>query len=638
MTPPTAITVSASSTPPTCATGSDGTLDLSITNGTAPYQVSWSDGGTGTGRTNMGQGNYTANVTDANGCTGSASVSITDPPEISISPEPTTVTCNGDNDGKVSFSSTGGTAPYTYSSSEGSGNNLSDLSPGTYSVTVTDANSCTNTVSFTIAEPPVLSATINPIPPLKCNGDENGTVTITGTGGTPDYTYTLEGTENTQSGSSAGFGGQGEGDGTITVKDANGCTAAVPFSVSGPPPVDFGLSMKKDDCSDGSGFIKALADATGGNGGPYTYDYSANGGPYTSFTPPQDFSVTDDIKTAGENVSVKITDKEGCIYNFLSVIENLPRAVPYVRINRNPCIDDQAGVIIVDSVLKNASVPAYTFYLAPDDGKENFTSQPGSGPKGESAYFGDLSSGGYIMQIEDGKPCGPYAVSEFFLWNGTGYELVTAGSIYTRDDGTGLDSVSAGSPYSPDYAVMQVINPDSFELSVVSNASDYHDITGLIWVYDIQGGTPKILNGKAAYQMAVDNPDLFQYYVQRDTLINGNSVHFYSQLGSFAPGMHTLYIKDEMGCMHTIKIMISGDFFIPNLITPNGDGSNDVFEVVAIPRQSVLRIFNRWGDKVYHSSDYDNTFSASGLSDGVYYFDLELRSGQRFKGWLEVLR
>jgi gliding motility-associated-like protein len=84
--------------------------------------------------------------------------------------------------------------------------------------------------------------------------------------------------------------------------------------------------------------------------------------------------------------------------------------------------------------------------------------------------------------------------------------------------------------------------------------------------------------------------------------------------------------------------MITGSFFIPNLITPNGDGSNDVFEVVSIPRYSVLRIFNRWGDRVYYSTDYNNSFSGESLSDGVYYYELELRSGQRFKGWVEVLR
>ncbi len=635
---PPAIEVSGSPTPPTCASGSDGNVSISISNGTAPYQVSWSDGGSGTSRNNLQEGSYTATVTDANGCTGSGSFSVTDPEPITLTPSTTPSTCNGDNDGSVSFSASGGTAPYTYSSSAGgSGNTASDLSPGTYSVSVTDAAGCEASSSFTITEPPVISAIVSPIPPLKCNGDNNRDVTITGTGGTAPYTYTMEGTEGSQSGTNATFGNNGESSGSILVEDANGCSVSVPFSVSGPPPVEFPLSMTEDNCSEGSGGIQAPSFASGGNGGPYTYEYST-GGPYTPFSPPRDFGLTDGITTAGQSVSVQITDREGCVSTFGSTIDNLPRAVPYIRIERNPCIGSQAGSITVDSVRKNASVPSYTFFMAPDNGVQNFVSQPGSGPKGESAHFGNLSSGGYIMQIEDGKPCGPYAVSEFYLWNGTGYELVTAGSLYTRDDGTGVDTVSASSVTNPDHAVMQVIDPDSLSYEVVTSGSEYHGTTGLIWVYDVQGGSPRMINGMPAYQMAVDNPAHLQYYLPKDTIVNGSIRQLYSIFGPYAPGKHVVYISDQFGCTDTITVTISGNFFIPNLITPNGDGSNETFEIISLPPFSSLQILNRWGDRVYNSSNYDNGFGAENLSDGVYYYELELNSGQRFKGWLQVLR
>ena len=635
MLPPDKVEVNVSTEPPTCNTGSDGSASLTITNGTAPYSVAWSNGGSGMNATGLTQGTYTANVTDANGCTGSGSATITDPPPITVTPEPTSVSCNGDEDGAVSFTASGGTAPYTYNSSSGA---TSNLSPGSYSVTATDANGCTATESFTIAEPQPISATIDPIDPLKCNGDTDRDVTITGTGGTPGYTYTMGSSNEQQSGSNATFGNNGEGSGTITIEDSKGCSASVAFSITGPPPIEFGLDMKKDNCSEGSGYIKSLTPATGGNGGPYTYDYSANGSPYSSFTPPQDFAATDGITTKGDNVTVKVTDKDGCVSSFGSTIENLPRAVPYIRINRNPCIGDQSGSIDVDSVMNNAAVPAFTFYLAKDNGQNNFVSQPGGGALGESAHFSNLSTGGYIMQIEDGKPCGPYAISEFYLWNGTGYELITSGSLYTRDDGTGVDTVSASSFTSPDYAVMQVIEPDPFELTAVSNASDIHGQTGVIWVYDIKGGTPKKINGNPAYLMSVDNPDNMQYHVLRDTIVNSGELHNYTMFAGFAPGMHIVYISDEMGCKDTVMVMIAGDFFIPNLITPNGDGRNDVFEIVSLPAHSTLKIVNRWGDRVYHHAAYDNTFAGTNLSDGVYYYELELLSGQRFKGWVEILR
>jgi gliding motility-associated-like protein/uncharacterized repeat protein (TIGR01451 family) len=86
------------------------------------------------------------------------------------------------------------------------------------------------------------------------------------------------------------------------------------------------------------------------------------------------------------------------------------------------------------------------------------------------------------------------------------------------------------------------------------------------------------------------------------------------------------------------------DIFIPNTITPNGDGKNDKFIIPGLNRypNSVLTIYNRWGNQVYHSSNYDNSWDGSGLSGGTYYYMLELRTPQQGmqvqKGWVVLLR
>jgi gliding motility-associated-like protein len=90
--------------------------------------------------------------------------------------------------------------------------------------------------------------------------------------------------------------------------------------------------------------------------------------------------------------------------------------------------------------------------------------------------------------------------------------------------------------------------------------------------------------------------------------------------------------------LDTIQIIVPGKFFIPNLVSPNGDMHNDAFEVVSLPDNSDLKIFNRWGDRVYSNSNYDNKFDFHGLSDGVYYYDLQFDTGTKFKGWVQVLR
>jgi gliding motility-associated-like protein len=99
--------------------------------------------------------------------------------------------------------------------------------------------------------------------------------------------------------------------------------------------------------------------------------------------------------------------------------------------------------------------------------------------------------------------------------------------------------------------------------------------------------------------------------------------------------------KDSIACRTEVIAIPQppvGVFFIPNLVTPNGDGKNDRFEITALPIGAALKVFNRWGDYVYQSTNYDNLWAAHNLSDGVYYYDLTLPDGSHYKGWLQVVR
>jgi gliding motility-associated-like protein len=78
--------------------------------------------------------------------------------------------------------------------------------------------------------------------------------------------------------------------------------------------------------------------------------------------------------------------------------------------------------------------------------------------------------------------------------------------------------------------------------------------------------------------------------------------------------------------------------FIPNLITPNSDGKNDQFEILGLPSGSELTVFNRWGNRVYESNDYDNLWAGNNIGDGVYYYGLKLPDGKEYNGWLQIVR
>src|SRR5213079_2309661 len=138
--PSSALSASSSNTPILCNGGSS-TVTVSATGGTPPYQ--------GTGTANRSAGTYSYTVTDANGCTATTTGNITQPSALSASSSNTAILCNGGSS-TVTVNASGGTAPY-------SGTGTFSRSAGTYSYTVTDANSCTATTTGNINQPSALT-------------------------------------------------------------------------------------------------------------------------------------------------------------------------------------------------------------------------------------------------------------------------------------------------------------------------------------------------------------------------------------------------------------------------------------------------------------------------------------------------
>ena len=146
---PNAPTAAVSGTNVACNAGCDGSASATVTGGTAPYTYSWTSGGNAASETGLCAGSYTVTVTDANNCVVNENISITEPTVLSLSE--THVDETTGNDGSIDLSVSGGTAPYTYSWTGGvTTEDLNGLAAGTYDVTVTDANGCTETLSVTI--------------------------------------------------------------------------------------------------------------------------------------------------------------------------------------------------------------------------------------------------------------------------------------------------------------------------------------------------------------------------------------------------------------------------------------------------------------------------------------------------------
>ena len=155
-------TASATATDATCNGGNNGSVALTVTDGTAPYTFSWSNASTDEDLTGLTAGTYTVTVTDANGTTATATATVNEPSALSASGTGTTASCVGGNDGSIDLTVSGGSSPYSFSWDNGSTDeDPTGLSAGTYAVTVTDNNSCSATASVAITANDAVAPTIS---------------------------------------------------------------------------------------------------------------------------------------------------------------------------------------------------------------------------------------------------------------------------------------------------------------------------------------------------------------------------------------------------------------------------------------------------------------------------------------------
>ncbi|MBW8049827.1 MAG: S8 family serine peptidase [Cytophagales bacterium] len=287
-----------------CIGDSNGTATVIACGGTPPYTYLWSNGQTNDTATGLAAGNYSITVTDTNGIMVTDSVTINEPPAITITMFAQDPFCNGSIDGFAQIAVTGGNPEYTFLWSTGeTSQTVFPLGAGSYTVIVTDANGCTATDSATLIDPPVLIVTSSSATDVSCNGGSDGTATIAGTGGTPPYSYQwwdfpftqLIAATNPATGLTAGtYVGY--------VIDDNGCYDSAIVTINEPTPVILSTTTTNALCN-GVSNGTATVIATGGTP-PYFF--------YKWFTTPPQFSATATGLAAGI-YQVVVVDTNFCI-------------------------------------------------------------------------------------------------------------------------------------------------------------------------------------------------------------------------------------------------------------------------------------------------------------------------------------
>lgn len=449
-------------------------------------------------------------------------------------------TCPGLNNGSASVNASGGNAPYNYTWTFGSntfsGSSQQNLAPGTYTITMMDADSCIGTTSITLIDPPLIVISVDNITSTDC-GASTGSASVSAVGGTGNLSYSW----NPNVSTSASATNLGAGIYTVTVQDANGCqqSSQITINTDGGPIIDNIVSINPLCHGQSNGQITVTAS---GGSGSLTYQLGTNA--------PQNSNVFENLSAGTYEITVY--DANNCAISQMVTITD----APVITINTST----DETICIGDSVVLSASASGGTGTLS-------------------ITWNSDLSGTSPTVS--------PNTTTTF---------------IATATDENGCEASSS---------VIITVLP--LPIAQASPA-------------EFTGSTPLTMNFS-------NNSNHATSYVwnfgngQTDTTNSSSNVSAtYNQEGTY----NVTLIASNGICFDTwqgIVIVIPvGDLIIhvPNVFSPNGDGSNDLYGIFSTNAASQeAYIYNRWGNLMAElnepNSTWDGKVNGNNASEGVYF-------------------
>lgn len=318
-----------------CFGAGDGSFQIMANGGTAGYTFATNnDTNTDGIFNNQNADAYNISITDANGCTTTVMVTIAEPDEIVVStPTVTNVDCNGNATGAIQVTATGGAGGFTYLTNGQTNDtgSFSNLAADNYTVTITDASGCSTMTNAEVTEPEELTGIIDAIFNINCAGGGTGAIDFGATGGTSNFTFTLNGLSN----DTGLFENLPAGTYTVTIADANDCQTTATATIEESDGLGVNITALADVTCNGDTDGSITLVANGGSGNyTYTLDTEMNTtgifgdlapGEYTAF-------LTDDLDcstmvgfTIGESaavtISIEITNEIDCAGDMNAAIQ-----------------------------------------------------------------------------------------------------------------------------------------------------------------------------------------------------------------------------------------------------------------------------------------------------------------------------
>ena len=361
--------------------------------GLSPYTYLWNNGETTSSITGLSAGNYSVLVTDSLGCSVSQGTTVTNVDVLGFGVFTATQPTCFSSDGVLTLQITGGTAPYYYSASTGNINvdfnkswTLYNLSPGTYTISVTDSAFCNIIVSTTLIPPLGLASVTTSSQGSTCSST-NGSITVSVVGGVTPYTYTLIRPGGNMSNVSSTdtsfkFNGLSSGTYTVMVQDDSNCSFSQVIALVATDTYTISTQTTGTTCNQNNGVIKV----TKTNGGTAPYDYSLDGVTYFLDNPSDNATFTN--VSSGQH-TVSVIDADGCEQTKQVYIEESEplRFTLYAT----SCGEGSDGSL---TTLISSGIPPFTF---------NWSNNVPNNPQEIEVY--GLSAGTYSVTVTDSNGC-----------------------------------------------------------------------------------------------------------------------------------------------------------------------------------------------------------------------------------------
>ena len=544
-----------------CGDG-NGAIDIVVSGGTPPYYFNWSNGDTTEDISGLSAGNYSVIFSDTNNCITSTNADILN---IAIGYEISDVTVSndfcGDGNGYIDITVSAGTPPYTYLWSNGATTeDITGLSAGLYTVTVSDSYGCTKDSTATILNTASGYTVSSIIVTDEICGDGQGAIDVTVAGGASPYSYSWN-TSPVQT--TEDISGLSAGSYTCIINDNNGCdiTAVVDvFNQTGSFSIDT-LIITDENCGDGQGAI----DVTHSGGvSPFTFAWSTG-------------NVTEDISgLSSGNYTCQITDSNGCIINLSATVTNAAGSLilDSAIVTDENCGDGQGAVDITVS----GGITPYTFAWSSGATTEDITG---------------LNAGNYTCQIADASGC-IIGISENVLNETGGFSLDT--SIVTYEicgNGQGAINITVSggaSPYTFAWSTGAVtedisgLSAGNYTVAITDNngciindAVDVLNATGTFSLDNIIASDEYCTNGLGSIDITVSGGVLPYTFAWS----NGATTE---DIANLSAGNYTCVITDSTGCVintgedvlnQTLGYSV-GPIVVTDEVCNDGQGSIDI--------------------------------------------------------------